>query len=103
MNQYRDLYNSLLKRAVIAVPFFVLGLVGLSMVDGGFIQGFAMVLFGCAGIILAGEKIDRIVSSPLSRVRDTAAAVAAHHEDESFGEQGGIACSMRPHVLPREL
>ena len=35
-----------------------------------------------AGVALADEPIERIVSSPLSRVRHTAEAVAAHHNVE---------------------
>jgi broad specificity phosphatase PhoE len=40
-----------------------------------------------AGKTLAGEPIERIVSSPLSRVRHTAEAVARHHDiDLSFDD-----------------
>ena len=47
-----------------------------------------------AGEILAGEKIDRIVASPLSRARHTAEAVAAHHGLDILFDDGLKECSL---------
>ncbi len=47
-----------------------------------------------AGEILAGEPIECIVSSPLSRVRHTAEAVAKHHDVEIIFDDGLKECHL---------
>ena len=61
-----------------------------------------------AGEILANEPIERIVASPLSRVRHTAEAVAAHHDVDISFDEGLMECHLgdmqgEPHgSWPRE-
>ena len=47
-----------------------------------------------AGDILAGQPIERIVSSPLARARDTAVAVAKHHHVEIQFDDGLKECHL---------
>ncbi len=47
-----------------------------------------------AGEILANEPIERIVASPLSRVRDTAQAVADHHNITVEFDEGLMECHL---------
>ncbi len=47
-----------------------------------------------AGELLANEPIERIVASPLSRVRDTAEAVARHHDVEISFDDGLMECHL---------
>lgn len=50
-----------------------------------------------AGEALAGEPIERIVSSPLIRVRDTAAAVARRHDVPVTYDRGLMECHLGIH------
>ncbi|MEM8749052.1 MAG: histidine phosphatase family protein [Pseudomonadota bacterium] len=47
-----------------------------------------------AGELLANEPIERIVASPLTRVRHTAAAVAKHHDIEIMFDEGLKECHL---------
>lgn len=47
-----------------------------------------------AGELLANESIERIVSSPLTRVRHTAEAVAQHHDVEIIFDEGLMECHL---------
>ncbi len=47
-----------------------------------------------AGDILSGEPIERIIASPLSRVRHTAEAVARHHDLDIIFDDGLKECHL---------
>jgi hypothetical protein len=64
MNEYKDIGFSLLKRSLIAVPFFVLGFFVLFHAQGGLVGGFAMGLLGCGAIIVGAI----VIAFPLARL-----------------------------------
>jgi len=64
MNNYQEIFVSLIKRVLIAVPFLVLGLFIMSRASGGMLGVYAGVLLGCAGIIVAAI----ILAFPLARL-----------------------------------
>jgi tetratricopeptide (TPR) repeat protein len=64
MSQWGDILAYLLKRALMAAPFFAFGYFVLFSVSGGVVRGFGMSLFGFAGIITGAI----IVGFPLARL-----------------------------------